>query len=101
MPDIVSNTASRVGEESNSRCQSSRALIAGSIAGTRSLLAIHACPALVRRDQSKLCWPPHGFADQEAPQAHAQEKAQEDAEADPLATSRREVALRPFKPWGE
>jgi hypothetical protein len=28
----------------------------------------------------------HGFADQKAPQAHAQEEAQEDAEGDPLAT---------------
>jgi hypothetical protein len=31
--------------------------------------------------------------DQEAPQAHAEEEAQEDAEGDPLAASSRQVAL--------
>ena len=40
------------------------------------------------------CLAAHGFADQEAPQAHAQEEAQEDAEAHTLATPRRQVATR-------
>jgi hypothetical protein len=32
---------------------------------------------------------------QEAPQAHAEEEAQEDAEGDPLAAPGRQVALEP------
>src|SRR5205823_7987284 len=42
----------------------------------------------------------HGFADQEAPQAHAEEEAQEDAEGDPLAASSRQVALETDRPSG-
>src|SRR5436305_4729418 len=42
----------------------------------------------------------HGFADQEAPQAHAEEEAQEDAEGDPLAAPSRQVALETDRPEG-
>ena len=42
--------------------------------------------------------PRHGFPHQEAPQAHAQEEAQEDAEGDPLAAPGGEVAPQPPRP---
>src|SRR4051794_17925909 len=50
---------------------------------TPPLAVLTAPGTLVRR---------HGIAHQEAPEAHAQEEAQEDAQAHPLPTPRQEVA---------